>query len=65
MAADAYAPSAGVVVSGNSALDDSSIVNTDAEGTGWIIKVKLEDSSAIKKLMNREQYDKFVEEESH
>lgn len=65
MAADAYAPTKGVVVEGNKALEDSSIVNTDAEGNGWIIKVKLEEGSVIKKLMNKEQYDKFVEEEGH
>ena len=47
----------GEVVEINEQLsDDASLVNSDAEGKGWIMKVKLSDSRQINDLLSAEKY---------
>ena len=48
---------AGEIVEFNSALeDDPSLINNDPFGDGWIIKVKVSDTSDIEALMNADAY---------
>ena len=53
-----YAPVAGEVTDVNTALDaDPAIVNKDAEGEGWILKMKLAPDADTSGLMTSEQYE--------
>ena len=61
-ASEVYAPAAGEVVAVNEALhDDPSTVNSDPEGAGWFIKIKLDDAAELDRLMDAEAYRKFLE----
>ena len=54
---DLFLPVAGEIVEFNSALeDDPSLINNDPFGDGWIIKVKVSDTSDIEALMNADAY---------
>ncbi len=61
-ASEIYAPAAGEVVAVNDALnDDPSTVNSDPEGAGWFIKIKLDDAAELDRLMDAEAYGKYLE----
>jgi glycine cleavage system H protein len=61
-AAEVYAPADGEVTEVNTALtDDPSVVNADAEGKGWFLKLRLSDPSALDGLMDAAAYAAFVE----
>lgn len=63
-AADVYAPVGGVVVAINEALEDApELINQDAFGEGWLIRVKLEDPAQWEDLLDADAYAKVVEEE--
>ena len=54
---DLFLPVAGEILEFNSALeDDPSLINNDPFGEGWIIKVKVDDTSAVEDLMNADAY---------
>ena len=54
---DLFLPVAGEILEFNSALeDDPSLINNDPFGEGWIIKVKVDDTSAFEKLMDSDAY---------
>ena len=56
-----YAPIEGEIVEGNAALeDDSSLVNSDPYGKGWIAKLKLADGTDLSQFMNAEQYEAHI-----
>ena len=60
---DVYAPVTGEVIETNDALDgEPDLVNSDAYGAGWIIKVKISDNNADTELMNPEEYTEFLDE---
>ena len=60
-ASDVYSPASGTVIEGNAALaDDSSLVNSDAEGDGWFFKITLSDPSELEELMDERSYEAFV-----
>jgi len=60
---DVYAPVAGEVIEINEALEsEADLVNSDAYGAGWIIKVKISDNNAETELMNADEYTTFLEE---
>ena len=60
---DVYAPVAGEVIEVNDALEgEPDLVNSDAYGAGWIIKVKISDNNDDVELMNAEEYATFLEE---
>jgi glycine cleavage system H protein len=60
-ASDVYAPVAGEVVEGNTALSTApETVNNDPEGQGWFAKIRVKDPSQIDALMDREAYDAYV-----
>ncbi len=58
-------PVSGTVIEVNEDIEDSpDTINEDPYGDGWIVRIKLSDSSELKSLMGSETYVKFVEEES-
>ncbi len=60
-ASEIFAPVGGEVVEVNEALDgDPSIVNSDAEGDGWMVKLRIADASELESLMDEKAYRDFV-----
>jgi len=60
---DVYAPIAGEVIEVNDALEgEPDLVNSDPNGTGWMIKVKISDNNSSSELMNPEEYTAFLDE---
>jgi glycine cleavage system H protein len=56
-ASDLYAPVSGEVVEVNSQLTDQpQSVNDDPYQTGWMIKVRAEDSTEVERLLTADQY---------
>lgn len=61
-AAEVYAPVAGEVTEVNEALnDDPSLVNANAEGDGWFMKLRLSDPGSVDGLMDQAAYAAFVD----
>jgi len=59
--ADLFAPVKGLIIEINSSLEDSpDLINSDPYGTGWIIKVKVSDSSQYDGLMSSNEYKEFI-----
>lgn len=59
-ASDVYTPVSGEIVEVNEALDaEPGIVNSDANGAGWIFKVRLSDPSELDALMDAAAYEEF------
>ena len=60
-ASEVYVPVSGEVVEVNKELEgDPALVNRDAEGGAWFMKVKLSNPSELDELMDRAAYDSFV-----
>ena len=60
-----FAPVSGEVIEVNETLATKpDLVNTDAYGDGWMIKVKLSDVSELDDLMGAEEYEEYVEKEA-
>ena len=58
---DLFTPVSGEVVEINDAIDgDPAIVNRSPYEDGWMIRVKVEDASALNDLMDSEEYAEFV-----
>ena len=56
-AADIYSPVSGTIVAVNDAVVDApETVNEDAEGEGWLFKLKLSQSDELKDLLDTEAY---------
>jgi glycine cleavage system H protein len=64
---DLFAPVTGEVIEVNEALKEKpELVNTDPYGDGWMVRVKLSDPSEFDELlMSAEEYEEYVETESH
>lgn len=61
-ASEVYAPLSGEVVEVNEALaDNPALVNEDAEGQGWFLKIKISNASEMDKLMDADAYKEFAE----
>lgn len=61
---DLYSPVSGTVTAVNSELNDApEKVNADANGT-WMLKLDLTNVSELDSLLNAEQYESFVSEET-
>ncbi|MED5433345.1 MAG: glycine cleavage system protein GcvH [Candidatus Neomarinimicrobiota bacterium] len=59
--ADLFAPVKGLIIEINSSLEDSpDLINSDPYGKGWIIKVKVSDSSQYDSLMSSNEYEEFI-----
>ena len=60
-AADIYQMCDGEVVEVNNLLeDDASLVNEDAEGKGWIMKVKMSDQKQMEELLSADAYKEIA-----
>ncbi len=60
-ASDIYSPIDGQIEDVNKELEtDASIINRDAENTGWIFKLKISDVNQTNELMNENEYTKFL-----
>src|SRR6476620_3089365 len=60
-ASEVYAPVSGEVVEVNKELEgDPAMVNRDAEGGAWFMKVKMSNPAEFDALMTRADYDKMV-----
>ena len=63
-ASDLYSPVSGEILDVNEALNSKpQLVNEDAEGAGWIYKIKLAEPSELDTLLDREAYLAYVQEE--
>ena len=61
-ASDLHSPVSGEVIEVNEDLAaDPGIVNEDAMGAGWFIKIKLTDESELDTLMNEDQYQESLD----
>jgi glycine cleavage system H protein len=61
-AAEVYAPVAGEVLETNADLEKNpALVNEDAEGKAWFLKIKLADADELSQLMDKQAYDSFLE----
>ena len=59
---EVYSPIGGEVIEVNEDLaEDPSKVNTDAEGEGWMYRVKMSDPSELDDLMDVDAYKAYVE----
>jgi glycine cleavage system H protein len=60
-ASEVYAPVSGEVVEVNGALEKApAIVNQDAQGKGWFLKLKLDNPGELDELMTEAQYKSFL-----
>lgn len=58
---DLYMPLTATVLEVNTALNDSpELVNTDAYGEGWMVKVTISDASQIDELLSADAYQALV-----
>ena len=60
-ASEVYVPVSGEVVAVNTELEgDPALVNREAEGSAWFMKVKLSNPAELDELMDKAAYDKLV-----
>jgi glycine cleavage system H protein len=58
---DLFMPVDGEILEVNSALEESpDLVNKDPYGKGWMIKIKITDSSEVKTLLAAEKYQELL-----
>lgn len=63
-ASDVYAPVGGEVIEVNSDLEDRpELINESAEDKGWLVKLRLADTS-VDSLMSAADYQDFIKNES-
>ncbi len=61
-ASEVYAPLSGEVVEVNGTLTTApQIVNEDATGAGWFVKIRASDASELDELMDEAAYKTYVE----
>lgn len=60
-ASDVYMPASGKVVAVNEQLEAfPQLLNSDPEGIGWIVKIRLTDPAELDELMDRDEYIKSI-----
>jgi len=63
-ASDIYAPVSGAIAEVNEALNDKpELINQDAEGAAWILKIQIFDPAELDKLMDRDAYLAYAKAE--
>jgi glycine cleavage system H protein len=63
---DLYAPVAGEVVEVNSEVAGNvQLLSDDPFGTGWLIKIRVDDPDTVSQLMDHDVYEKTVAEDHH
>ena len=61
---DVYAPLSGEIVAVNqAAAERPELMNEDPYGEGWLVRVRVSDSSEAEELLDVEAYRKLLEEE--
>ena len=61
-----FAPVSGEVVEVNELLATKpELVNTDPYGDGWMVRIRLSDPTEVDDLMNAEEYEEWIQTESH
>jgi glycine cleavage system H protein len=61
---DIYAPVSGTVLEVNEDLAESpEVVNEDPYGDGWLIKVRVSDSTDLDDLMDNDEYEQMIARE--
>ena len=59
---DLFMPIAGEVIEFNEALEtDPELVNNDPYGEGWMIKVKISDTSELENLLSDQAYSNLIQ----
>jgi len=65
-ASDVYCPVAGEITAVNEGLADApELVNQDAYGDGWLLRMKPADTAELEGLLDAEGYKAFIESEAH
>jgi len=60
-ASDLLSPVSGEIIEVNNELKNSpQLLNTDAENTGWYMKIKINDTKELTNLMNFNQYKEMI-----
>ncbi len=63
---DIFSPISGEVIDVNRKLEASpNLINEDAFGEGWIVKLKMDDATACSALMNADEYESMIVAERH
>jgi glycine cleavage system H protein len=58
---DIFMPVSGEVIEFNEALEDNpDLINKDAYGEGWIVKIKISDPAELDELMDAEGYKNYI-----
>ncbi len=61
-ASELYSAVAGEIIEVNAALEDApEVVNADAFGAGWMVKIRTDDLSALADLMDAAAYDAYCD----
>ena len=61
-ATDISAPVSGEVIDVNMAVvEDSSLMNSDPYGEGWIVKIKMDNPEELKNIMDDKEYTSYSE----
>jgi glycine cleavage system H protein len=61
-----FTPVSGEVIEINEALAEKpELVNTDPYGDGWMIRIRLSQPVEVDEMMTAEEYDEYIERESH
>ena len=59
---DLFMPLSGKIIEFNAGLeDDPELVNKDAYGEGWMIKIEMSDTSEVEKLMDAKTYGETID----
>ena len=63
---DLYAPVSGEVIEVNDQVTANvQLLSDDPYGVGWLIKLRVDDPSAISQLLDHDAYEKKVAEDAH
>lgn len=63
---DVYAPASGEVIEVNKVLEDHpELVNQDAFGEGWMVKLRMDNPEELNNLMDATGYTEMIKEEKH
>jgi len=60
---DVNTPVSGEVIEVNEkVMEDTSIINKEPYGEGWIVKINIDNKDELKKLMNDQEYSEYRKE---
>ncbi|MEO4040261.1 glycine cleavage system protein GcvH [Hoeflea sp. CAU 1731] len=60
-ASDVYAPVSGEILAVNEALSgEPAVINSGAEGDGWLVRMRIDDASQLENLMDADAYKASV-----